>query len=534
VIELSKLVFEPLRRDKDSILYRGRAEEDSSQLLVLAPAKEEAGRECVRRLEHEYSLKDELDPAWAARPIALAFHWNRPVLVLQDPGGQPLSQLPGFASELGSALRLAISLAAAIGQAHDHELVHKDIKPANTLVNPVTGDVWLTGFGIASRLPRERQSPDPPEFIAGTLAYMAPEQTGRMNRSTDSRSDLYSYGVTLYEILTGLLPFAAADAMEWVHCHVARRPMPPDQRVKGIPGPISAIVMKLLAKTAEERYQTTAGVEADLRRCLLEWERRGRIDAFSVGKHDTSDRLWIPEKLYGRDREVKALLDGFERVVTRGTSGLALVSGYSGIGKSSVVNELQKAIVLPRGIFIAGKFDQHKRDIPYATLAQAFQNLVRQILGKSEEELNQWRLAIQQEIRPNGQIIVNLIPELELIIGKQPAVPELPPQETQNRFQAVFRRFLCVFARKEHPLTLFIDDLQWLDVATLRFIEYLLTHADEKYLLIVGAYRDNEVSPSHPLMLTLESIRKSGVTIDEMVLKPLSLRDVNHQTAQFI
>ena len=293
VIELSKLVFEALRRDEDSILYRGRAEEDSSQVLVLAPAKEETGRESVRRLEHEYSLKDELDPAWAARPIALAFHWNRPVLVLQDPGGQPLSQLPGLASELGSALRLAISLVAAIGQAHDHELVHKDIKPANILVNPATGDVWLTGFGIASRLPRERQSPDPPEFIAGTLAYMAPEQTGRMNRSTDSRSDLYSYGVTLYEILTGLLPFAAADAMEWVHCHVARRPMPPDQRVKGIPGPISAIVMKLLAKTAEERYQTAAGVEADLRRCLLEWERRGRIDTFSVGKHDMSDRLWI-------------------------------------------------------------------------------------------------------------------------------------------------------------------------------------------------------------------------------------------------
>jgi PAS domain S-box-containing protein len=528
VIELSKHVFEPLRRDEDSILYRGRKEEDLSQVLVLAPAEEEPRRESVRRLEHEYALREELDPAWAARPIALTFHWNRPVLVLQDPGGAPLSQLLGQAFELRSSLRLAISLAAAIGDVHHRGLVHKDIKPANILANAATGDVWLMGFGIASRLRRERQSPDPPEFIAGTLPYMAPEQTGRMNRSTDSRSDLYSYGVTLYEILTGFLPFAATDAMEWVHCHVARRPMPPDQRVKGIPGPISAIVMRLLAKTAEERYQTAAGVEADLRRCLVEWEKSGRIDSFSVGKHDVSDRLWIPERLYGRDREVKALLGAFERVVTRETSGLALVSGYSGIGKSSVVNELHKEIVLPRGIFIAGKFDQHKRDIPYVTLAQAFQNLVRQILGKSEEEVTRWRTAIQQAMGPNGQLVVNLIPELELIIGKQPPVPELPPQETQNRFQAVFTRFLCVFAQKEHPLMLFLDDLQWLDVATLRFIEHLLTHADVKHLLLIGAYRDNEVSPSHPLMLTLDAIRKSGVAMDEIVLKPLSLGDVNH------
>ena len=527
-MELSKHVFEALRRDEDSILYRGRREEDSSQVLVLAPAKEEPRRESVRRLEHEYSLREELDPSWAARPIELAFHWNRPVLVLQDPGGAPLSQLMGRAFELRSSLRLAANLAAVIGQVHNRGLIHKDIKPANVLANAATGDVWLMGFGIASRLPRERQSPDSPEFIAGTLPYMAPEQTGRMNRSTDSRSDLYSYGVTLYEILTGLLPFAATDAIEWVHCHVARRPVPPAQRGQGIPEPISAIVMRLLAKTAEERYQTAAGVESDLKRCLAEWERSGRIDSFSIGKHDASDRLWIPEKLYGRDLEVKALLDAFDRVVTHGTSSLALVSGYSGIGKSSVVNELQKAIVLPRGIFIAGKFDQHKRDIPYATLAQAFQNLVRQLLGKSEEEIAGWRTAIQEAMGPNGQLVVNLIPELELVIGKQPPVPELGPQETQNRFQAVFTRFLGVFAQQEHPLTLFLDDLQWLDLATLRFIEHLLTHADVKHLLLIGAYRDNEVSPSHPLMLTLDSIRKSGLVMDEIVLKALSLRDVNH------
>ena len=307
LIELSRHVFEPLRRDEDSILYRGRNDEDLSQVLVLAPAKEEAGPESLKRLEHEYSFKGDLDPAWAARPIAITFHWNRPVLVLEDPGGIPLDQLLGQASDLGSSLRRAISLATAIGHMHQRGMIHKDIKPANVLVNSAAGKVWLMGFGIASRLPRERQSPDAPEFIAGTLAYMAPEQTGRMNRSTDSRSDLYSYGVTLYEMLTGWLPFTASDAMEWVHCHVARRPMPPDERTKGIPRTVSSIVMKLLTKTAEERYQTAAGVESDLRRCLGEWEKLGRVNSFSIGTHDVSDRLWIPERLYGRDQEVKVL-----------------------------------------------------------------------------------------------------------------------------------------------------------------------------------------------------------------------------------
>jgi hypothetical protein len=270
-----------------------------------------------------------------------------------------------------------------------------------------------------------------------------------------------------------VLPFTASDAIEWVHCHVAREPMPPDERSKGIPGPISAIVMKLLAKTAEERYQTAGGVEADLKKCLSDWESRECIDSFLLGAHDPWDRLRIPERLYGRDGEVRALLDTFERVVATGRSELALVAGYAGIGKSSVVKELRKALILPRGLFITGKFDQQKRDIPYGTLGQMFQTLVRQILGKSEEELNHWRDAIREAIEPNGQLIVNVIPELELVIGPQPLVPELPPQETRQRFQVVFGRFLGVFARKEHPLILFLDDLQWVDTATPKVLEQL-------------------------------------------------------------
>ena len=319
--------------------------------------------------------------------------------------------------------------------------------------------------------------------------------------------------------------------MEWVHCHIARQPVPPNERVAGVPGPLSAIVMKLLAKTAEERYQTAAGVEADLRRCLAEWESHGRIEPFPLGAHDASDRLLIPEKLYGREREIDTLLASFDRVVANGTLELVLVSGYSGIGKSSVVNELHKALVPPRGLFASGKFDQYKRDIPYATLGQAFQSLVRSLLSQSEAELGRWRDSLSEALGPNGQLIVNLVPELELVIGKQPPVADLPPQDAQNRFQMVFRRFLGVFARKEHPLALFLDDLQWLDAATLDLLEHLVTHSEVRHLLLVGAYRDNEVSPSHPLLRTLEAIRKAGARVQEIVLAPLGLDDVGRLVA---
>jgi PAS domain S-box-containing protein len=525
--ELSGYVFSSLR-EGDIALHRGSGNDLAPILLVAA---EETSLGCVERLEHEYALKTELDANWAARPVALTRHNHRRTLVLEDPGGAPLDRLLGRPLDVSHFLRIAIPLAGALRQVHGRGLIHKDIKPANILVDTVSGRVWLTGFGIASRLPREHQAAAPPELIAGTLAYMAPEQTGRMNRSVDSRSDVYALGVTFYEMLTGTLPFTAADPMEWVHCHIARRPTPPNERVAGVPGTLSAIVMKLLAKTAEERYQTAAGVEADLQRSLAEWESHGCIDPFPLGAYDVTDRLLIPEKLYGREREIETLLAAFDRVVTSSRPELVLVSGYSGIGKSAVVNELHKALVLQRGLFASGKFDQYKRDIPYATLAQAFQSLIRALLGKSDAELSGWRDALREALDPNGRLMIDVVPELKLLIGEQPPVVELPPQQAQGRLQLVFRRFIGVFARPEHPLALFLDDLQWLDAATLDMLADLLTQADVRRLLVIGAYRDNEVDSTHPLMRKLDAIRKAGAIVQEISLAPLAQEDLRRLIA---
>ncbi len=431
--------------------------------------------------------------------------------------------------DLTRVLRIAIGLASALGQAHRQGLVHRDVKPTVALVDDADR-VWLTGFGIASRLPRERLTPAAPEVIAGTFAYMSPEQTGRMNCSVDARSDLYSLGVTLYEMLTGMLPFAAADPLEWVHCHIARQPVAPMDRHE-VPAPLSAIVMRLLAKNADERYQTAAGLEADLRRCLSDWQSHGRIDPFPLGEDDSSDRLMIPEKLYGREREIDALLGAFDRVLAHGAPELVLVSGYSGIGKSAVVNELHKSLVPPRALFASGKFDQYKRDIPYATLAQAFESLIHPLLSKSEGQLRIWRDALHEALDPNGSLIVELVPSLKHIIGEQPPVPELPPEEAKGRFLLIFRRFISVFATSQHPLALFLDDLQWLDAATLDLLEDLLSQTDVKHLLLIGAYRDNEVNPTHPLMRKLDAMRRAGSLLRDIVLTPLGREDLEQLLA---
>ena len=521
-----------LWEDGERVFCRERSQDGSESVLVARTASEHPSPASLARIAHEFALRGQLGSAWAVRPRELLQAEGRALLVLEDPGGEPLERLTGAPMEMESVLRLATGVAVALGKLHQCGLVHKDLKPAHILVNCVDGHVRLTGFGIASRLPRERQRPEPPETIAGTLAYMAPEQTGRMNRSIDSRSDLYAFGVAIYQMLTGTLPFTALDPMEWVHCHVARKPLPPSARVGAVPPGVSAVVMKLLAKTPEERYQTAAGVEWDLRYCLAEWTRQRRVDVFRLGAHDTPDRLLIPEKLYGREREVGTLVAAFYRVISSGAPELVLVSGYSGIGKSAVVNELHKVLVPPRGLFASGKFDQYKRDIPYSTLVQAFRGLVRPLLGKREAELASWRDALIEALGSNARLMTELIPELTLIIGDPPPVPELDPHQAQRRFQLVFRRFIGVFATQEHPLALFLDDLQWLDAATLDLLEDLLTGPDLRHLMLIGAYRNNEVDASHPLMRKLQAVRNAGATFDEVALVPLARGHVEQLIAE--
>ena len=425
---------------------------------------------------------------------------------------------------------IASQLVQALASVHAGRIIHRDIRPANILVAHESHRVLLADVSLATHQ-EQAFSSDGRAARPADWAYLSPEQTGRMHRAVDYRTDFYSLGITLYRMLTGQLPFAANDPLEWTHCHIARIPPPPCDISPDVPPPVSDIVMKLLAKLPEDRYQSMRGVQADLERCLAQWRSSGRIAPFPLGAEDVSDRFQVPHKLYGRQQEIAALLAAFDRMATIGQAALVTVSGYSGIGKSALVSELHQPIVAKRGYFIAGKFDQYQRDIPYATLTQALRDLVQQLLTESEERIAAWRQQIQAAVGINGQLIVDILPQVELIIGKQAPPAALPPAEAQNRFRLVFQRFLAVFTSKEHPLTLFLDDMQWADAASLQFIEHLLTYPDTHYLLLIAAYRDNEVSAAHPLTSMLEAIRRNNTAVIDLRLAPLSIVDLNQLVA---
>jgi PAS domain S-box-containing protein len=524
-MDLSGYRFETLREDAELVLHRGRSLSSNDTVLVLAPVLRQADADHLQRFQHEEALGGQLDAVWAIQPLGMA-HWeDRTVLLLRDPGGQPLERQLGRPLTLAHFLDLAVGLTSALRQVHACGLIHKDLKPGNIFVDEAA-TVRLTGFGRATRMPRERQAAAVPERIAGTLAYMAPEQTGRINRSIDSRSDLYSLGVTLYEMLVGALPFAASKPMEWIYNHIARIAPPPSVRVEGVPPPVDAIILKLLSKNAEDRYQTAAGVEYDLRRCQNALRAGRGIDSFPLASRDWSDQLRIPERLYGRENDLGQMVAALDRVGTRGSFEFLLVSGGAGIGKSSLVNELRSAIHPTRGAFAAGKFDRHRQHIPYATLIEVFQGLLRQILSQSDSDLDRWRTSLESAIGLNGALLVDLFPELEKILGSQPTLLGVSNQEAKNRFHFVFRRFVAAFARPHNPLTVFLDDLQWLDPATLELLRALIAEEDISNLLLIGAYRLNEAEPTQDLkeLLSLLGMERRGV--QHIQLAPLTATDI--------
>ena len=581
----------------NSVVYRAIREQDNQSVILKVLKEEYPTPQELIRYKQEYEITCNLNLDGVVKAYGLEPYQRSLVIILEDFGASSLKQLMNdsvgerHAFPLPQFLKLAIKTAEILGAIHTANIIHKDINPSNIVFNPETGIVKIIDFGISSQLTREnpiltRSPVKNPNVLEGTLAYMSPEQTGRMNRSLDYRTDFYSLGVTFYELLTGQLPFETTDALELVHCHIAKQPVPPHEFVGAhrrapIPKAVSDIVMKLMAKTAEERYQSAFGIKADLESCLTQLQSDGEISEFPLASSDISDKFQIPQKLYGREAEVEALLAAFERLTSPpapllrgegsqtppfpsrqggGMGGLGrvelmLVAGYSGIGKSALVAEVHKPITEKRGYFISGKFDQFQRNIPYSAVVSAFKQLVRQLLTECEIQLNQWREKLLTAFGPNGQVIIDVIPEVELIVGKQPAVPELGPTESQNRFNLVFQNFIRAFCTKEHPLVIFLDDLQWADSATLKLMELMMTDANttnkssslssplpplpprrggeakedfcsrgtEGGLFLIGAYRDNEVNSAHPLMMTLDGLRNVGATVNFITLAPLAL-----------
>ncbi len=525
-------VVEQLYVGSRTTVYRAVQASTQQPVVIKVLRQEHPSFSELVQFRNQYTIAKNLPIPGIAQPLSLEPFGSGYALVMEDGGETSLAKyLQQQSLDLAEVLAIALQIAEILHALGQHRVVHKDIKPANILIHPESKQVKLIDFSIASLLPKETQEIQNPNILEGTLAYLAPEQTGRMNRGIDYRADFYALGVTLYQLLTGTLPFTSEDPLELVHCHIAKRPVPVDQANPAVPTVMTEIVAKLIAKNAEDRYQSALGIKHDLAQCLQQWQTTGGIADFELGQRDVSDRFLIPEKLYGRDTEVKTLLDAFERV-TEGTCELMLVAGFSGIGKTAVVNEVHKPIARQRGYFIKGKFDQFNFNIPFSALVQALRDLMEQLLLESDSQLQVWRTRILATLDESSQVIIEVIPELERIIGSQPPAPKLKGMAAQNRFNLLFQKFIQVFTTPEHPLVMFLDDLQWADSASLRLIRLLISETEIDYFLLIGAYRNNEVFPAHPLMLTLAMVNKAGARVNEITLHPLSQDSLNQFVAE--
>src|SRR4028119_2412727 len=521
-----------LYESANSLVYRAIREADKGPIILKLLKESYPTPQELVRYRTEYRITQELKQPGVVQVYDLQKYQNSLVMFIEDFGGESLTiwmQQRSFTLE--EFLQIAIATTEILGQIHSANIIHKDINPSNIVYNPQTKQLKIIDFGISTQLSRETPILKNPGVLEGTLAYISPEQTGRMNRTLDYRADFYSLGVTFYELLTGKISFETEDALELVHCHIARQPLFPHEIKSEIPRILSQIVSKLMAKNAENRYQTALGIKHDLEMCLLQLQQTDSIEEFELGTRDITDRFLIPEKLYGRETEVDNLLAAFERVST-GSAEMMLVAGFSGIGKTAVVNEVHKPIARQRGYFIKGKYDQFQRNIPFSAFVQAFRELMGQLLSESDVQLQTWKTLILTAVGDSGQVLIEVIPELERIIGAQSPALELSGTAAQNRFNLLMQKFVQVFTRAEHPLVMFLDDLQWADSASLKLLQVLMQ--DRGHLLVLGAYRDNEVSAAHPFMLTVDEIVKSGAVVNTLTLQPLSLADLNQLVADML
>ncbi|XHL95655.1 MAG: serine/threonine-protein kinase PknK [Microcoleus anatoxicus] len=522
-------IAEQLYSGSRTLVYRAVRKADQQPVVIKLLSNEHPSFGELVQFRNQYTIAKNLNSPGIIQSYGLEPYRNGYAMVMEDFGGISLGQFAlGKPLCLDVFYPIALQIADILHHLYRNRIIHKDIKLANILINPDTQQVKLIDFSIASLLPRETPEIQNPNILEGTLAYLSPEQTGRMNRGIDYRSDFYSLGVSFYQLLTGQLPFQSQDPMELVHSHLAKQPTAIHSINPAIPPMLSEIVAKLMAKNAEDRYQSALGLKHDLELCLTQYQEKGNHVRFTLGERDICDRFLIPERLYGRESAVIELLSAFNRV-SEGKTELLLVAGFSGIGKTAVVNEVHKPIVRQRGYFIKGKFDQFNRNVPLSAFVQALRDLMGQLLSESDTELAQWQAQISSAVGDNGQVLIEVIPELEQVIGQQPTVPELSGSAAQNRFNLLFQKFIEVFTTKKHPLVMFLDDLQWADSASLELIKILMN--GNSYLLMLGAYRDNEVSSAHPFILTVAELRKNKAIVNTITLAPLAFTDTNHLVA---